>query len=414
MERPLRFCMVTTFYPPYHFGGDGMHVYRLANGLARRGHSVDVIHCLDAYYLLKPSEPEKVYENHPNVSIHSLKDKMGFLSPLLTQQTGYPVLKAKKIKHIIDEGKFDVIHFHNISLVGGPKILEYGHALKLYTLHEYWLICPTHALFKFNREACTKPTCIPCELIHKRPPQMWRYTGMMDKALKSVDSFISPSRFTADLHSIRGMKMPIAHIPMFLPEPSMHPDKAKIMRESMISDEPYFLFVGRLEKIKGLQEVIPVFDEYKKAKILIVGTGRYQEKLRHLATGNQRVEFLGELPFNKLIELYANAVAVIVPSLCYETFCHVIIESFSVKTPVIAKNIGALREVVEESHGGYLYHKGSELISAMEKLRTDPKLRKSLGEKGHAAYRRLWTEEKYLNRYFELIAELDRSKRVRT
>ena len=41
--RPLRFCMITTFYPPYAFGGDGLFVYRLANLLARRGHEVHVI-----------------------------------------------------------------------------------------------------------------------------------------------------------------------------------------------------------------------------------------------------------------------------------------------------------------------------------------------------------------------------------
>ena len=34
------FCMVTTFYPPYHFGGDALYVYRLSNALARRGHHV--------------------------------------------------------------------------------------------------------------------------------------------------------------------------------------------------------------------------------------------------------------------------------------------------------------------------------------------------------------------------------------
>src|SRR5947209_7940112 len=56
--RPLKFCMVTTFYPPYHFGGDAIGVQRLARGLVRRGHEVTVIHDVDAYNLLhQGSEP---------------------------------------------------------------------------------------------------------------------------------------------------------------------------------------------------------------------------------------------------------------------------------------------------------------------------------------------------------------------
>ena len=56
----LRFCMVTTFYPPYHFGGDGIFVYRLSELLASRGHKVDVIHSADAYHLSHPADPEGV------------------------------------------------------------------------------------------------------------------------------------------------------------------------------------------------------------------------------------------------------------------------------------------------------------------------------------------------------------------
>ena len=42
-EERLSFCMVTTFYPPYHFGGEAMYVYHLSNELARRGPFYDVL-----------------------------------------------------------------------------------------------------------------------------------------------------------------------------------------------------------------------------------------------------------------------------------------------------------------------------------------------------------------------------------
>ena len=89
----MKFCMVTTFYPPYNFGGDGIFIYRLSNELGRRGHDVDVIHCKDAYLLLQPSGPKGNYPSHPNVKVHGLKSSAGWMSPFFTQQTGSPGFK---------------------------------------------------------------------------------------------------------------------------------------------------------------------------------------------------------------------------------------------------------------------------------------------------------------------------------
>ena len=77
---PLKFCMVTTFYPPYFFGGDGMFVYRLSNALAEQGHQVDVVHCVDAYHSVAPAganPDEASFPHHPNVTVHRLKSKAG-------------------------------------------------------------------------------------------------------------------------------------------------------------------------------------------------------------------------------------------------------------------------------------------------------------------------------------------------
>ena len=51
----LRFCMLTTFYPPFSFGGDAMGIQRLSQALVRRGHSVTIILDTDAYNVLSPS-----------------------------------------------------------------------------------------------------------------------------------------------------------------------------------------------------------------------------------------------------------------------------------------------------------------------------------------------------------------------
>src|SRR5262245_64039601 len=101
MSRPLNFLHLTTFYPPYSFGGDAMYIYRLAHALGDEGHHVDVVHCADAYNLLHPGPPPLTFAAHPNVTVHTLRSGYGWLSPLLTQQTGRPMLKTRPIKALL-------------------------------------------------------------------------------------------------------------------------------------------------------------------------------------------------------------------------------------------------------------------------------------------------------------------------
>ena len=145
-----------------------------------------------------------------------LKSPFGFLSPLATQQTGHPLFKAARLNEILSHG-FDVINYHNVSLVGGPGILKYGEGIKLYTLHEFWLVCPTHVLFKNNQSVCEHPACVTCSLIHRRPPALWRYTGLMKSAVRHVDAFISPDRHTIAKHREFGLDLPMVHLPHFVP-----------------------------------------------------------------------------------------------------------------------------------------------------------------------------------------------------
>lgn len=419
---PLRFCMITTFYPPYAFGGDAVFVYRLANLLARRGHEVDVIHCIDSYRALARSRDDQDvagaasgYPNEPGVTLHGLTSGVGTLSPLATHQTGYPLFKGGKIRRILAAKQFDVTHFHNVSLIGGPMLLRYGDGIKLYTMHEHWLVCPTHVLFKDNREACTQRNCFRCTLAHRRPPQLWRYTGMLQRALQHVDAFIAVSEFSLRRHRADGLEIPMVHIPYCLgatAEPSAAPTGQD---QFQLPSRPFFLFVGRLEKLKGLQTVIPLFREGASprgagADLVIAGEGDYGGELRKLAAGCDRIHFLGRLSPSRLKDLYARAIALVVPSITYETFGQVIIEAHAARTPVIVRDLGPLPEIVAESGGGLVFRDDTELLAAMEKLRTDRLLRDRLGEAGYRAYCSRWTEEAHLARYLGLIEELRAQK----
>ena len=403
----MRFCMVTSFYPPYHFGGDAVYVQQLANELAARGHHVEVVHCIDAFNLLSRHPPRRSVPEHPNLLVHRLKSPLGLLSPLATHQTGRPMFKSKRLLQIFEQ-PFDVIHYHNISLVGGPTVLEYGRAIKLYTLHEYWLLCPTHMLFKFDREVCTKKACFSCTLTHGRPPQFWRYTGLIERKIPHVDLFLAPTEFTKVKHLELGLGMRIAELPYF----TSRWDTSHTPKEGLLTDHPYFLFVGRLEKMKGLQTLIEPFRRYTKALLLVIGTGEYEPTLRALARDCPNVRFLGFQTGEQLRRLYQQAVAVIVPSLWYEVFGIVILEAFAQRTPVIVRNRGGMPGVIKESGGGFVYDTEEELMMAMVQLLEEPSIRSSVGQQGFEALQKKWTAEVHIQRYLELIESLKGTPKI--
>jgi len=402
--------MITTFYPPFNFGGDGIFVHRLANELAARGHRVDVIHCMDAFRLLARRNVEQEYDDHPGVTIHGLKSPFGILSPLATHQTGSPFFKSGAIRRILAKG-FDVIHYHNISLVGGPKVLEYGSGIKLYTAHEYWLFCPTHLLYRFNRTPCAATRhCILCALMYRIPPQCWRALGRMRRYIGHLDAIIAPSIFCKEIYRRNFPGLPIIHLPNFVSS-----DGEVLENDPTIQQKgPFFLFVGRLETIKGLQTIIPVFLRYRSARLLVAGAGSCEKKMRKLAAGSDKIRFLGHLESRQLRSLYRQAVAVIVPSLCYEIFPTVIMEAFKESTPTIVRDLGGMPELVRESGGGFIYKTDDELVQAMDLLMNDPGYRHLLGRKAYASYLEKWSADRHINDYLALIEEISAQRKADT
>jgi glycosyltransferase involved in cell wall biosynthesis len=401
-SRPLRFLHLTTFYPPHSFGGDAVFVHRLCHALGDLGHHVDVVHCVDSYHMFHPEAPPVPAVEHPNVHRHELRSGRGWLSPLLTQQTGYPLLKTAAIRKLLRQHDYDVIHYHNTSLLG-PAVMAMNtpgkRTVKLYTTHEHWLVCPMHVLWKYNRAPCSKPECLRCVLHGRRPPQLWRYTGLLGRATTHIDAFIGPSRFTIAMHAERGFSRPMFHLPHFIERADddwRRPGKSP-------HDRPYFLFVGRLEALKGLQTVIPLWEGVHEADLLIAGTGTFEPTLKALAASNPRIRFLGALPEPALGALYFHAIAVIVPSLTYETFGMITVEAFARRTPVVARNLGPLPEVINDSGGGLLFDDDAGLQRAVRRLASDRALRDRLGGKGYDAFVLKWTRESHLEQYFDLI-----------
>ena len=66
-------------------------------------------------------------------------------------------------------------------------------------------------------------------------------------------------------------------------------------RHLRLTRRPFFLFVGRPEKLKGLQTTIPIIREHAGMELAIAGDGDYASELKRLAGDCERIHFLGGL-----------------------------------------------------------------------------------------------------------------------
>jgi glycosyltransferase involved in cell wall biosynthesis len=398
-----RFLMLTTFYPPHSFGGDAIGIQRLSRGLVRLGHKVTVVHDTDAYRVLQegtiPDVPE--HDDDDGVEVIRLRTGAPMLSTLLTQQLGRPLVNARRIREILNAG-YDVVNFHNVSLIGGPGLFRMANgAVTVYMAHEHWLVCPMHVLWRHGRELCTSKQCVRCTLSYNRPPQLWRYTGYLERELEHIDAVIAMSNFSREKHREFGLKREMEVLPYFLPDP----ESASVPTPPGASPNPrpYFFFAGRLERIKGLDDVIPVFRDLPDVDLLIAGDGTHGEALRRIASGMPNVRFLGRIAPEQLRRYYGHARALVVPSECYETFGIVLIEAFRQGTPVIARRLGPFPEIVERSGGGELFTTRDELLAALRRLSSDAEYRARLSVAGYKAYGDYWSERVVVPEYLDIV-----------
>jgi glycosyltransferase involved in cell wall biosynthesis len=399
--------MVTTFFGRQAIGGDASYVDRLSRALLRRGHEVDVVHCADSFAVAGDRIPERPYAPPEGLRVHTLRSRAGRLSPLWTHQTGAPGPKAAVLRSVLQAGDFDVVHFHNISLIGGPGAIEAAAglpAVRLMTIHEHWLICPLSLLWKLDREPCERPQCVRCTLHARRPPQLWRRTGRMRRGVAELDAVIAPSASAIAVHRDRGLAAPFTRLSHLLPEeweglaapPGAAPPGAAASR-------PYLVAAGRLVREKGFESLVAAMARLPEIDLRIAGAGPLEPRLRELAAALPNVQLLGRLDPAPLARLFAGALALVAPSLFYETFGYVVLEAGAVGTPALVRRRGALPEVVDRIGAGIVFDHDDELVAAVRRLAADPGLRGRLGERARAGARREGSEEGHVAAYLDLV-----------
>ena len=151
------------------------------------------------------------------------------------------------------------------------------------------------------------------------------------------------------------------------------------------------LFVGRLSPEKGVEVLAAACKAIGTVRLRVAGTGN---AVCHLE-GLQGVDLLGGQTAVQVQQEMHGAVALVLPSICFEGFPLTLVEAFSCCVPVIASRIGALAELVEHGVTGLLFTPGNagELAETMQWATAHPQEMAAMGRNARALYERRYTPE---------------------
>ena len=182
-------------------------------------------------------------------------------------------------------------------------------------------------------------------------------------------------------------------------------------------DEHKIVYAGNLVPSKGvdiLLEAIPrVLKKFPEIRLTVVGgvLGRQEiKKLEEKTTGlgiRGSVDFIGSQPKDRVLLELSGAYLAVVPSLV-EAFGFVVIESFSVKTPVIGSKTSGIAEIIRDGKDGFLFEPGnpSDLTEKILKLYENHNLREEFSENCYDRFREEFEVKKATSTVYKRIKEI--------
>ncbi|MGL4609445.1 MAG: glycosyltransferase [Trueperaceae bacterium] len=174
-------------------------------------------------------------------------------------------------------------------------------------------------------------------------------------------------------------------------------------------EEFLWLAVGRLEEQKDFKTLLQAFSKVFHGRLLIAGEGPMLGELRTDANTlglKDRVKFLG---LRKDIPHVLSAVDAFVLSSAWEGLPNVVMEALAAAKPVVATDVGGVRELVEESKSGFIVPAKSPapLSEAMQNLMTlAPTQRTEMGRYGFEHVRKTYSLESVTTQWEQFFLEL--------
>lgn len=332
--------------------------------------------------MLENQGHEVILYSRNNNEIKTLSMLKKIILPLITI---FNPKTYRDVKKIINVENVDIVHVHNTLSLISPSVYYAAFSCGIpvvQTIHNFRLLCPAAT---FYRDGCICEECVErglsCAVRHNC------YRGSKLQTILCV--------INTKIHRILRTYSKLNYICLteFNKEKLLQLNslsKNNIINENKVFIKPnftyrnlekqkhaeYYLFIGRIEEIKGLSLLIEAFEKMPEKKLYVVGTGADYEK--YVTEVKQRlisnIIFTGFLERDGINRLLSGAKAVIVSSQWYETFGMIIAESFASHVPVITGDIGNIGGLVIDGVTGtkFQYDSAEELKKAIQRFETMP------------------------------------------
>lgn len=214
-------------------------------------------------------------------------------------------------------------------------------------------------------------------------PAAWLHDRLVFRAATEV---IAVSQACADaLRAHRFAPRRISVVYSGIPVPSSPADIVRLSSTTVA-------YLGELSEQKGVPVLLRAIAAVPEPVRLVLygkGEARCETRLRELARDlgiESRVAFMGYDP--EASHKLADAALLVLPSVAHESFGMVLLEAMRQAKPVIASDVGGMKEIVVDGETGYIVPAGNHraLADAITRLLRDGQLAARLGENG---YRRL-------------------------